>query len=79
MCCAQVLDAIMGSVAHPELKPLATGDRVALMVNTLGATPPLELAVVANAALRLARSQHQVPATWADFFGGSGLGKTLNS
>lgn len=57
----QVLEAIMGSVAHAGRPPVAPGDRVALMVNSLGGTPPLELAVVSNAALRLARTQHQVP------------------
>ena len=56
----QVLEAIMGSVAHPGRPPLAPGDRAALLVNSLGGTPALELAFVANAAVRLARSQHQV-------------------
>ena len=50
----------MGSVAHVGVKPLTRGDRVALMVNSLGATPALELGVAANAALHLAHSLHGV-------------------
>ena len=51
----------MHSVAHPdEQQPIHSGSRVALLINSLGGTPALELGVVANAAVRLARQQHQV-------------------
>ena len=36
------------------------GDRVALLVNNLGAMTPMELQVVARAALRMLADKHQV-------------------
>ena len=57
----QVLRGIMESVAHSaEHRPVRPGARVALLVNSLGGTPALELGVVAAAAVRIARQQHQV-------------------
>ncbi len=51
----------MHSVAHPAAqRPVQAGSRVALLVNSLGGTPALELGVVARAAVRVARQQHQV-------------------
>ncbi len=43
---AELIDTIVRD------RVLGTGARVALLVNDLGATPPMELAIVANAALR---------------------------
>ena len=52
----------MHSVAHPaDQRPVQPRSRVALLVNSLGGTPALELGVVAAAAVRLARQRHQVP------------------
>lgn len=36
------------------------GDRVALLVNNLGATTPMELQIVARAALRMLADTHKV-------------------
>lgn len=47
---AEVVDRL-GSAVFDALR-LARGDRIALMVNNLGATPPMELAIVAREALR---------------------------
>ena len=57
----QVLSGIMRSVAHSaDERPVRPGARVALLVNSLGGTPALELGVVAAAAVRLARQRHEV-------------------
>ena len=37
-------------------KALSAGDRVALLVNNLGATPPMEIAIMARAALALLKA-----------------------
>ena len=51
----------MQSVAHSAAsRPVRPGARVALLVNSLGGTPALELGVVAAAAMRLAKQRHQV-------------------
>jgi len=45
------------------------GDRIALLVNGLGATPPLELAILARSALfRLSREGIEVVRAWAGTF-----------
>ena len=50
----------MSSVAHPAGQgPVRAGQRVGLLVNSLGGTSMLELGVVAHAAVRLARQRHQ--------------------
>jgi len=53
-------------VADRAIKP---GDRVALLVNGLGATPPMELSIVADAAVRdLRRREVVVERVWAGNF-----------
>jgi len=57
----QVLSGIMESVAHSaERRPVRPSARVALLVNSLGGTPALELGAVAAAAVRIARQRHEV-------------------
>jgi ATP-dependent dihydroxyacetone kinase len=60
---AEMLDAIVSD------RSLGRGDRVALLVNGLGATPPLELSIVARAALAdLAARGIVVERAWAGNF-----------
>ena len=55
---AQMLARIASpDTGYLELKP---GSDVALMVNNLGATTPMELQIVARAALRQLEQQHKV-------------------
>ena len=50
-------------------KGLNTGDRVALLVNNLGATPPMEIAIMARAALALLEARDiRVERVWAGTF-----------
>ncbi|MCQ4163091.1 dihydroxyacetone kinase subunit DhaK, partial [Roseomonas sp. GC11] len=60
---ATLLDAIQADLG------LAAGDRVALLVNGLGGTPPMELAIVARAALaRLRGAGLEVARAWCGNF-----------
>jgi dihydroxyacetone kinase len=60
---AEILEAIVSD------RGLAQGDRVALLVNGLGATPPMELSIVARAALaELAERGITVERAWAGNF-----------
>ncbi|MGK9164740.1 dihydroxyacetone kinase subunit DhaK [Inquilinus limosus] len=60
---AEMLEAIVSD------RGLAQGDRVVLLVNGLGATPPMELAIVARAALaELAARGIAVERAWAGNF-----------
>ncbi|MFE0756065.1 dihydroxyacetone kinase family protein [Inquilinus sp. NPDC058860] len=60
---AEILQAIVSD------RGLARGDRVALLVNGLGATPPMELSIVARAALAdLAGRGIAVERAWAGNF-----------
>lgn len=60
---AEILQAIVSD------RGLAQGDRVALLVNGLGATPPMELSIVARAALAdLAGRGIAVERAWAGNF-----------
>jgi dihydroxyacetone kinase len=60
---AEILEAIVSD------RGLARGDRVALLVNGLGATPPMELSIVARAALaELAGRGITVERAWAGDF-----------
>lgn len=60
---AEILQAIVSD------RSLAPGDRVALLVNGLGATPPMELSIVARAALAdLAVRGIAVERAWAGNF-----------
>ena len=58
-----ILDALL---ADGKMK---RGDRIALLVNGLGATPPLELAILARSALhRLSREGVEVARAWTGTF-----------
>jgi len=62
-----LVEAMLGKIV--EDLALKDGERVALLVNGLGATPPMELSIVTRAALSwLARSALDVQRAWAGTF-----------
>lgn len=54
----QLVDRIAGASHGVHVKP---GDRVALLVNSLGATPPMELYIMASEALKYLRAAQVRP------------------
>ncbi|MGG5888988.1 dihydroxyacetone kinase family protein [Falsiroseomonas sp. HC035] len=67
----QPADAIVATILDTLVADagLAAGDEVALLVNGLGGTPPMELAIVARAALAALRTRGiAVPRGWAGNF-----------
>jgi dihydroxyacetone kinase len=62
-----VVDRLLGTILAD--RGIGAGRRVALMVNGLGATPPMELSIVADAAVRdLRRREVVVERVWAGNF-----------
>jgi ATP-dependent dihydroxyacetone kinase len=62
-----IVDAILDTILQ-DMRP-ASGDRVALLVNGLGGTPPMELAIVARRALTVLRGRGiQVERAWSGNF-----------
>lgn len=62
-----IVDALLGEIVAD--KELAEGDRVALLINGLGGTPAMELAVVARHALAALRARGiRVERAWAGEF-----------
>jgi dihydroxyacetone kinase len=63
----EVVDRLVSTIADD--RGIGPGDRVALLVNGLGATPPMELSIVADAAVReLRRRDVVVKRVWAGNF-----------
>jgi dihydroxyacetone kinase len=63
----QVVDRLAGAIVTD--RGIGTGQRVALLVNGLGATPPMELSIVADAAARNLRGRGvEVVRVWAGAF-----------
>ena len=60
--CVQVLDRITSR--ETGYLDVQQGDRVALLVNSLGSTTPMELSIVARAALTQLRDTHKVRALY---------------
>jgi dihydroxyacetone kinase len=63
----EVAERLVGTIA--EDRGIAPGQPVALLVNGLGATPPMELSIVADAAAKELRKRgHPVARLWAGTF-----------
>jgi triose/dihydroxyacetone kinase / FAD-AMP lyase (cyclizing) len=52
-CVDELVTTLIDRVRHAEGRALAAGDRVAVIVNNLGAVTPMEMMVVAKQALKL--------------------------
>ncbi|WP_306214995.1 dihydroxyacetone kinase family protein [Actinoplanes sp. RD1] len=64
---ADVAERLIATIADD--RGIGSGDSVALLVNGLGATPPMELTVMADAAARVLRKRGITPVrTWAGTF-----------
>ncbi|WNG38513.1 dihydroxyacetone kinase subunit DhaK [Archangium violaceum] len=62
-----LVDTLLATIL--EDREIGSGDRVALLVNGLGGTPPMELAIVANRALTVLRERGVlVERTWCGSF-----------